>query len=211
MTETARLRTGFFTGIALLLCLGAAIIVRTNALTAGSRRITHTNQVLGELHGVALASSEAENAFRRFSSSGNDADLTVGRTALDTAEQHERALEKLVPDNPVQVNNLVFVRELLRRHVTALRQGPQALAELDQTTTGRDLLATVAHMSDEEQRLLKERTEREAGLIEYSRYVFFAAALAAFGLLIVGGNRMTAARRLFAYRALEISAYAKYR
>jgi PAS domain S-box-containing protein len=185
LTEIAKLRTGFFAGILLLLAIAAAIFVRTNAVESASREIAHTHDVLRELHEVALNSSEAENAFRKLGAGAEE-----GRQALDRTTQHEAELEKLVADNAVQQNNLVFARVLLRRHSDALRLGSEGLAELDQTSDSRDLLATIARMTDEEHYLLARRTQREANMVRYSRFVIFAATTLAFALIVIGALRM---------------------
>jgi diguanylate cyclase (GGDEF)-like protein/PAS domain S-box-containing protein len=185
LTEVTRLRAGFIAGILLLLVLGAGVALRTRAQTEASRWVAHTNEVLHELNAVALNASEAENLFRKFER-GADA----GREALDRAEQHEQRLEQLVADNDVQRNNMLYVRELLRRHTTALRQGPEGLADLDQTNTAQDLQATLAHMTDQEQQLLRRRTEDELTMVQYSRYAVGAAAILSFSLIVFGGLRM---------------------
>jgi len=172
-------------GILLLIALAAAVAIRTHAQTEASRWVAHTNEVLRELNALALNASEAENLFRKFER-GADA----GRQALDRAEQHERQLEPLVADNPVQRNNLLFVRELLRRQAAALRVGPEGLAQLDQTNTARDLQATLARMTDEEEQLLEKRTADEIAMVGYSRYAIAAATVLSFSLIIFSGLRM---------------------
>ena len=185
MTEVTRLRTGFIAGILLLLVLGAGVALRTRAQTEASRWVAHTNEVLRELNAVALNASEAENLFRKF-----DRGADAGRQALDRAEQHEQKLEQLVADSAVQRNNVLYLHELLRRHMAALRQGPEGLADLDQTNTAQDLQATLAHMTDQEQQLLRQRTEDELAMVQYSRYAVGAATALSFSLIIFSGLRM---------------------
>jgi diguanylate cyclase (GGDEF)-like protein/PAS domain S-box-containing protein len=202
LTEIARVRTGFVAGILLLIGIGVGVFVRTNTLEASALGLHLNHQVLDDLNLIALNAVDAENEFRRSGVNSEE-----GRRALERVSLHQREVDRLVSDNAVQRNNLVFEHELLRRHADALLKGSAGIAELDQTSTTRDLIATLGHMSEEEKHQLDRRNASEAAMLKSSRIIIAVASAFSLGMILLGAGRMnhdfrkrSAAEKLLAAR-----------
>jgi len=154
--------------------------------------VRHTFAVTDRLSDIRILSLRAEIYARGYVLTGSPADRAdVG--ALDARIPAAfRALEHMTADNPhqrLQVPRLasaVIARLVLARHVMALRdqeRQAEAIALIDQPSTrggATDILARIAEVRGEEDRLLQLRLRR-SGDLEYALEIAFGVC----GLLVL--------------------------
>jgi CHASE3 domain sensor protein len=157
--------------------------------------VIHTYQTIGAANDALVAAEDAETGQRGFIIKGNEEFLDPYRTAAGhTIPARLSVLEKLVDDNPIQLNRATRLRELLRRKFEELALSIQARQSKGFDTSrsmvadqsGKRLMDQIrtltAEMEESERELLAKRTE-EVGKSE--RRITLGAVFTALLSIIV--------------------------
>jgi signal transduction histidine kinase len=194
-----RTRTLFNVGYALVLAVVVAsgLVSYHNLATieASNRGVEHTREVLVELRRLQSTYNDAETNQRTYLLTGRDASLKPFRDAATELADVMARLATLTSDNPAQRGRIAELDRLkssiledLHRGV-ALRdagdlQAAQDIAHTDRSRRNRARADTLlAEMVGEEERLLKERTERSA--IAHRRTIASSAVATGTAILLL--------------------------
>ena len=173
MSRTRKLfNVGYALVLAVVVASGVTSYLNLATIDASNRGVEHTREVLVELRRLESAYADAETNQRAYLHTGRDAYLKPFRAAATELDGGVARLATLTSDNPAQRGRLAELDRLkssilegLHRAVGLRKAGDleaaQAIAHTDRSR--RDLAraeALVAAMVGEEERLLKERTER---------------------------------------------------
>ncbi len=164
----------------------------TRHLIASSAWVTHTDEVLRELEGTLGAVTQAETAERGFILTGNDSYLQSHSQTVSEISDHLASLQRLTGDNSQQQNRLLRLRAEIDRKLAwqatvlnAMGKGGSAAADrLIATGEGQRIMETIREiireMTTEEQRLLRQRTDKaraDAALALRTVALFAVAAI----------------------------------
>jgi diguanylate cyclase (GGDEF)-like protein/PAS domain S-box-containing protein len=191
---------GFGAGLAVLLGVCLAAVLQIWEWEQGTRTLARTNQVIERLEELALHSSDAVDAARRFAVTPDALGLARCREELSQTRKSERELENLVLDNSSQRRNILAVRSLIDRQAdTILRSiAPggntlgvrQALASLD-SGLNSSLRTAILEMELRERGLLRAATLSQERTARLSGILFTAASIFSLILIVLAGWRTT--------------------
>ena len=190
-----KIALGFALALTALLSLGFLTINQVRALTEESGLVEHTYKVETTLHALISDLAQAESSARGYALSNDDAAF---QTKADQGEVRARndvaQLRQYTSDNPNQQARLDRLEPLLDRRLETL----QRLTTPAATTSGdHDLLVhngeavmdelrpLIAEMLDEEEKLMKIRTDGESHLADMAHAILTYGTIAAF--LLIGG------------------------
>jgi PAS domain S-box-containing protein len=175
--------------LVLLAALGGAAVLNAKALAAfveGSRRVSHTHQVLEMLEGVYGDINQAIASVRLYVITGKDRELEPRRLALQSATMRLDRLERMLSDNPAQLERSRLLRELIARRGDYLHEvirlrgsgGLIAAQQLIENNAVREYSGrmdrTLESMELEERRLLDLHRRHDE---QQLRFLYSAAAL----------------------------------
>jgi len=213
LTSTTRIKAGYGAGFALLLGICFAATQQTKQWEENAQALAHSNQVIEQLEGLSLQSTDAEAAARRFIVTPGVLDLARCRRSLSQAVAGEKKLEALVADSESQRRNVQTVRRLIGQQAeTILRSLPppnaagaaaagnpedvrKALAALDSAGSGASLRSMILGMEAEENRVLGERMLWQKRTLVVSRVLFLVASTISLILIVVAGWRIRAEQK----------------
>ncbi|MGL5630757.1 MAG: ATP-binding protein [Azovibrio sp.] len=200
---------GFIGSIVVLFVAGGFTYHTGAEFTRSARWVAHTQEVRTALGQLYASISDAESAQRNYLLTGNREFEQEYRRTLPKLNNQERALVRLVADNPVQLQHLSELRPFIVQRINALeryikifeRQNMAAVQRAITSGTGivakDEIRRMVGRMDNTERQLL---VDREAAL-KYERVLMFVTLVAmitvAMGILMVlyiGIRRQIAAR-----------------
>jgi methyl-accepting chemotaxis protein len=141
----------------------------TQSLSTGER-VAHTQQVIGDAHGMVQDALSAAAAARGYAITADGSFITSYEDALASFERDAAGLRALVSDNRAQVTRVERLSALMQQYdqelgdpiIAARRSGDRALVVRLVSQTGQPIIAQLTQLSDEfvgvEQDLLKTRT-----------------------------------------------------
>jgi signal transduction histidine kinase/CHASE3 domain sensor protein len=202
----ARANAAVFAAIAVvLLIVGGLTWERFEAARESRQWSEHSHLVLATTKDLALALRDAETGQRGFLLTGSEEYLTPYEAALGRVGQLQAELRRLTADNSGQQARLdalaVAVRRKLQElaHTVQLRRdgGMQAALPVVRSNLGleymRDIEATLAAMSQNEETLLRERSVAASRRNAWVR------------VLVFGGTAIAVAAMLWAWRAYSVA------
>jgi PAS domain S-box-containing protein len=163
---------GLAGGLLLLLMLGGGVARNTAALIGNSRHVTHTHEVIDRLGLMLSALQDVETSARGYVLTGDPVFLESYQAAPVTVLRLEEELRALTRDNPVQQRRLhelqaeVDLMLAASADQIALRRRGETTAAQERVADGRSRRAMdsvrqgIAELRAEEERLLRERTDR---------------------------------------------------
>lgn len=160
-----RIRIIFISAAALLLLLSVFSYVRMTQLLETSELVNHTTLVKLQLENIYSSASEADSGQRGFIMSRDSAYLDKFDRSLHLVDIQVDSLDRATKDNFSQQENIVRLREILKRHVSYMRDmihtSPAKTIEASQWLAGHKIMAElrthVSRMGTEEDMLLKLR------------------------------------------------------
>jgi signal transduction histidine kinase len=199
MTFKGKVTAGFGTALAVLALVGT--LAYRSMLKADEDRlwVTHTLLVLDKLDATMIDLLNAETGERGYILTGEASFLEPYNDALRHLDEDEKAVRELTADNPIQqraldgVGPLISQRmEILRDRIEARNQeGLVAGAEIVRLGPGKEhmdrIRAEVASMKQEENRLLKLRTEEASRSSRNTRIMIAVGGVLGVGFLCIAG------------------------
>lgn len=158
--------------------------------------ITHTHEVLDQLHATLADAAQLRNAARVYLINGDEDSLRQYHAYLSSTESDLKRLRDSTYDNPSQQEHVAILTSqidqltVVLNHSVATRQ-PQRVPSLQQLSSaqGRDLAtsieSTIRSMEAEEHNLLRERQVRLQHSSRSARIAFGVAVCLEFLLLIL--------------------------
>lgn len=191
----------------LLILIAGALSLNLLRLRDSFASVQHTNEVLQVIAGIQRAVLEAESSERGFLLTGAEAYRTTYIQARGSLSGRVDRLQRLVSDNPPQINRTEELRLLTEVRMTQLDRvielGPQreqeALDILEQARTDRlteRIEANLSAMTGAEQNLLAQRQD------QHDRESLGAALITALLLILAVGSAAIAAFQLEHQRAV---------
>lgn len=206
-----------FVGAILLLLIGGGITYRaTAAHTDAAQLISHTQEVRVALAQLYADISDAESEQRNYLLTGQQVRLDHYAALLLKIESRQKALAKLVADNPRQSQNLALLRRdieqgihFLERGIAVFKQHSFAAAqEFVRSGQGfgamQEIRTATDHMDAIEEKLLVEREKVFLSRRQYTLLALLLTLMIATGAFAVAfrGIRREMSARSQAERAL---------
>jgi signal transduction histidine kinase len=201
-------------GIALAILILVGVLSYRSMLHSDEDRqwVTHTHQVLEKLDAVLTNMLDIETGARGYVLTGDASYLEPYNNALEQVRQNVKNVRELTADNPVQQRALDPLEPMISARVEAARdlieirtrQGLATGAESVRSGPGKQFMDQIrgqlAEMRQEENRLLKSRTEEAEKSSRATRIVIVTGEALAVGFLclagIVVGQEMVQRRRV---------------
>jgi methyl-accepting chemotaxis protein len=168
----AKIGSGFALALLALLLIGVTAYRSTTRQLETAVWVTHTRQVLGTLERVLLLLTDAETHQRSFVITGDERYMQSHDRTLGAIDATLAEVAKLTSDNPDQQRRLAALRSAIQARLAILQetaearrspQGFEAARALIVAGEGKEamdeLRRSVAEMEDEENRLLKQRSD----------------------------------------------------
>jgi CHASE3 domain sensor protein len=182
--------------VTIVVIVGFLLSYRSHAILRQNRDlVVHTYQTIGAANDAFVAAEDAETGQRGFIITGDEQFLDPYRTAAgQTIPARLSVLEKLLDDNPIQLNRAKRLRELLRRKFEELAlsiqarqsKGFDASRSMVADQTGKRLMDQIrtltAEIEESERQLLAKRTE-EVGRSE-RRIILVAVFTALLSIMV---------------------------
>ena len=185
---------GFSISLLLLLISSIASLISINDLMDSSRMVTHTHNVIQQLDECMSTLKDAETGQRGYLLTGDEKFLQPYNVASGKVLILVNNITSLTSDNPVQVRNSAALRQAVKSRTDQLDNvmmlkkagSPNLLTELtkggEQMQLVRDI---IQQMKDEEEHLLKTRTDRQQSLTRFTPIVIVISGLLALLITIV--------------------------
>ena len=192
-----KIQLGFGVALAILVAVGAAALRSTAATVESARWVSHTLEVLANLHATMADLGDAEGSARGYVIAGRSSFLQPFESAKVDLEGHVAQLRTLTADNPVpqrRVDSLEFLIAARMGHllrIIDLRRERGAAVAAREVATGRskalmdDIRRLVGHMEDEERRLLARHYAALQAKTRVARLAVWGGTLLAFGFVVV--------------------------
>jgi PAS domain S-box-containing protein len=176
--ESITIKLGVSAALTLLVGIAVTSVVRMNRFADAAQWVSHTYEVIGGLDAVLSGITDAETTQRGFLLSGDERDYQRYQRNKAALAARIQAVKKLSGDNPVQLQRIAQVEQLIARRILLLEEGVQAKRmspdRLQLTRVhfaeGREAMDGVrrgiAEMDNEERRLLAART----AALEHDRF-----------------------------------------
>jgi CHASE3 domain sensor protein len=182
--------------VTIVVIVGFLLSYRSHVMLRQNRDlVVHTYQTIGAANDALVAAEDAETGQRGFIITGDEEFLDPYRTAAGhTIPARLNVLEKLLDDNPIQLNRATRLRELLRRKFEELAvsiqarrsKGFDASRSMVADQSGKRLMDQIrtltAEMEASGRQLLAKRTE-EVGRSE-RRIIFVAVFTALLSIMV---------------------------
>jgi signal transduction histidine kinase len=190
---------GFGTALAILILVGV-LSYRSMVRNDEDRQwVTHTHQVLEKLDAVLTNMLDIETGARGYVLAGEGSYLEPYNNALDHLRQNVKDVRELTVDNPVQQRALDRLEPMISEGLGAVRhpieirtkEGLAAGAESVRAGPGKKFMDQIrgqlVEMKQEENRLLKSRTEEAAKSSRNTRTAIAIGEVLAVGFLCLAG------------------------
>jgi CHASE3 domain sensor protein len=199
------------TGRALLLALlllpaaMAPVLWASFRLSASSRWLRHTYEVLESVYSIRAALRQATTSLHAYLGAGDEALLPQYQGAVQSAWRETWHFKELTVDNPRQVSSVPALEQKVaallhfQSELIAQRRGGRELAAAeriaDEAKFGDIMLDAFGALIDEERRLLRER---EAEMAWSTRVLEYGAAFFIGVLLLMASFAQSRLRRAIA-------------
>jgi signal transduction histidine kinase/DNA-binding response OmpR family regulator/CHASE3 domain sensor protein len=198
-TFKRNLLISFGLSLLLLIISSVASFMSIRNLLDSANLVDHTNEVIHELDNVISNLKDAETGQRGYLLTGDESYLQPYIGSFDSAKMHIRNVKGLTVDNPSQLQRgnrlqeVVIMRlSMLQRLITQKRNNlPLNTKELDEGKKYMDeARSIIGEMSNEEQRLLVERTDKMKRFSGYTPVLIVIAAALSLIITIVSFLRV---------------------
>lgn len=143
--------------------------------------INHTSEVISELDQVMTGITDGETGQRGYLLTHDERFLEPYRRGLTLAEEHLRALERLVVDNPVQVAHVADLKSMAEKRISHLNSvlNEEQTSKVDSAERrrllieGRELMAALRERVDKMKRIERDLLEKRTVEAERVRGIFF--------------------------------------
>jgi len=165
-----RAALGFILGLALLILIGFVTTVSSIRSQRATRLVMHTREVIATLDGIRLNLADAETAARNQLATATPDGFDTYRSDVGAVAFNRERLGKLIADSPAQQSRLAEMEPLIAQRIARLDEaltlgrakGAAAAEALLAENSSRALTDGIrrlaVQMTDEEQRLLAERS-----------------------------------------------------
>ena len=192
-----KVRSAFAVAAAALILVGVLTYISVLRFREDAALVDHTHQVLNSLSELVSSVTSAESGQRGYIITGKEEYLQPYQSSVQAVDQQIRRLQDLTSDNPVQQQNLSYLKPLVAQRLSLMAsrielrrtQGfaaAQASMAASESQSVQDAIrALVKAMQGEESQLL---AEREASAVQSSvrmRTAIVAGSLFAIGLLVI--------------------------
>jgi methyl-accepting chemotaxis protein len=196
-TVGAKITAGFAVALAILVTIGVVAFSSTQTLTQTASQVTHTHRVINTLAGVLQGLTDAETGQRGFIITGDEAYLQPYTLGIDQANQNLELLETLTNDNPRQQRRAEALKLQIRDRLARLKegvtvqreQGSQASHKWVASGVGKkemdEIRKKIQEMEDEENTLLKERSDAAQAATENNNRTILVGTSLAFVILAI--------------------------
>jgi signal transduction histidine kinase len=199
MTFKNKIIAGFGTALIILIFVG---ILSSRSMIADEEDrawVAHTHIVLEKLDGVLANLLEAETSQRGYLISGEEPYLETFNEARTHVNQRVLELRELTADNPVQHRALDHLEPLLAAMLSTLQyrivvRDQEGLTAAAKEVSGgsamlhmTEIRATIADMAQEENTLLKRRTEEVEASLRKTRIMIVTGEVLAVVFLCLAG------------------------
>jgi methyl-accepting chemotaxis protein len=209
MSTERKVQAGFAIALACLCVVGAASCISVARLNENMVWVEHTREVISRLDLLLSKMTDAQNGYRGYAVTGDEAYLEPYFEAVQTAAGDVARLRGLTADNPArqqrleQLGSQVAAQLAFSREVAEARrsQGFAAAENLILTGQGKRLhdrlRGLVNVMKGAEERLLKEHELAARRRSVFTQALIVGGSVLAFGLV---GLALLVVRRSFAER-----------
>jgi methyl-accepting chemotaxis protein len=196
---------GFALALAALVVIGWVSYRSTASLIETSTWVEHTHLVLQNLDELLSTMKDAETGQRGFLITGEESYLEPYNTAVAQSDQILKTVRDLTKDNPNQQSRLDTLEPLIAGKFAELKEtidlrrdptkGFEAARQVVVTDKGKTLMdntrKVVGEMEDEENNLLKERSEESNLSVEQTHGAIVWGTFSAFVFLFLAGFSIT--------------------
>jgi methyl-accepting chemotaxis protein len=198
-----KIAVGFALSVVALLIVGAVSYRSTNLLIETQHQVAHTHLVLENLEGLLSGMKDSETGERGFVIAGEEPFLEPYHAAQETVARAVKELRSLTADNPNQQRRLDAAELLIRDKNTEVRQiidfrrsrGFEAAQAEVKTGAGKrsmdELRRVLADMTQEENDLLKQRTDAAEASAAGVRSTILVGTLLSLILVALAGFSIT--------------------
>src|SRR6266403_901830 len=188
---------GFIIATAILAFVGWQSYQNTVRFAEASEWRKHTYEVLRNLDETAARLVDAETGQRGYLLTGEEAYLEPYRATIKSIDQTIGNLKNLTSDNPNQQKRIQILEPLVEKKLTELQrtidlrknEGPAAANRLVLEGSGKrwmdQIRAVVAEMANEEEDLLKLRTQKANESVARSVRTILTGTLLSISLLVL--------------------------
>ena len=198
-----KIGVGYGLALAILITIGSVTYLAITKLTDTSERVAHTHKVLENLAGLIQALTNAETGQRGFIITGEEPYLEPYQAGLSLIDQNIREVRNLTRDNPNQQRRLDALEPRITQRLATLKTGIELQkskgfeAARDWIAGGRgkkemdEIRKVAAEMEQEENDLLKKRSEEAQASARQATFTILFGTLTAFGILAVASFLIT--------------------
>ncbi len=204
-TIGTKIGSGFALALAALVVIGWVSYRSTTGLIDTAEQVDHTHQVLQNLEQLVSTLKDAETGQRGYLITGEDRYLEPYTTAVGQSDQIFKTVGDLTQDNPNQQKRLDAMEPLIKDKFTELQEtidlrkdpikGFEAARQVVLTDKGKDLMdnirKVVGDMEDEENGLLKKRSEESSLSVDQTHATIVWGTFSAFIFLTLAGFTIT--------------------
>lgn len=199
----AKIGSGFGLALVILIAIGTVSYTSTAKFMDTANWVAHTYEVLDNLAEFAGTMNDAETGQRGYVITGEDRYLDPYRNAATRANQALNNLRRLTADNPVQQRRLDALEPLVASRFAELQKiidvrkenGFEAAAKMVLTDKGKDTMDRIrqlgGEMQEEENGLLKQRSQEEKGRAQATKLTIILGSLLALICILIAGFAIT--------------------
>lgn len=190
---------GFGLTLVILVVIGVMSYRSTAKLIDNADWVVHTHRVLESLENVIAQVTNAETGQRGYLITGREEYLEPYHLAIKALDNKLTDLRTMTSDNPEQVRRLDALSGLIAAKLSELQstidlrreKGSDAALEVVLADKGRKIMeeirGLIVQMENEENTLLKRRSEESKGSAQATMALILYGTLAAFGLVAISG------------------------
>jgi len=193
----------FALAFAILVVIGAVSYRSTTAFIESGAWVTHTHEVLEKLKDLLTRTTDAETATRGYVLTGEESYLEPYHGGMQAVDKTLKDLKKLTADNPNQQRRLEALDRLIAEKFDVVRElidlrkskGFEAALKVVLSDQGKkkmdEIRKVVAEMEEQENALLKQRSEQEEARARNTESTIIFGTLAALTFLTLAGFFVT--------------------
>jgi methyl-accepting chemotaxis protein len=198
-----KIGVGYGLALAILIVIGSVSYLNTTKLIQAAEARQHTHRVLQNLAGVVQALTNAETGQRGFIITGEEPYLEPYQVGLSAIDQDLKEVRNLTRDNPNQQRRLDALEPRITERLARLKAGIEirkskdfeAAREWIVSGRGKEVMdeirKVVAEMEQEENDLLKKRSEEAQASARQATFTILFGTLSALGILAVASFLIT--------------------